>query len=167
MSRADLTKKANSVIASEKANVEFRNNTTVESVYYSKDKDMFTVGLKTNHIIDTVEVDRVVAAVGFGPDNSIYRELQVHECYATRGPMKLAGALLGSSSEDCLSQGSAGAETLRNPEPNFFIIGNKSYGRNPAFLIRVGLSQIVEVFSLITGDARLNLYEQQHYEVAV
>ena len=96
----------------------------------------------------------MIATVGYGPDNSIYRELQVHECYATRGPMKLAATLLGASSTDCMAQESAGADTLKNPEPNFYIIGNKSYGRNPTFLIRSyytgtyghQMSEIVPIF---------------------
>ncbi len=117
------------------------------------------MGLRRNDTIDNIEVDRIIANVGYSPDNSLYSELQVHECYASRGPMKLSAALLGASSADCLDQSSMGANTLKNPEPNFYIIGNKSYGRNSTFLIRVGLSQIVEVFSLITGDENLNLYE--------
>jgi hypothetical protein len=70
--------------------------------------------------------------------------------------MNLSAALLGASaSADCLDQKSLGADTLKNPEPNFFIIGNKSYGRNPTFLINVGLNQIEEVFSLITDDVAM------------
>ena len=63
--------------------------------------------------------------------------------------MKLAAALLGETSADCLSQSSHGAETLTNPEPGFFILGAKSYGRDSRFLIKVGLEQIRDVFSLI------------------
>ena len=33
-----------------------------------------------------IEVDEIVSHVGFEPDNSIYRQLQVQECYATSGP---------------------------------------------------------------------------------
>ncbi len=91
-----------------------------------------------------------MSLTGFVGDHTIYRQLQVHECYATSGPMKLAAALLGSSSEDCLAQESHGAETLINPEPNFFILGAKSYGRNTTFLMRVGWQQVDEVFSLLT-----------------
>ena len=36
-----------------------------------------------------------------------------------------------------------GADTLRNPEPDFYVIGSKSYGRNSQFLIRVGLEQVL------------------------
>jgi thioredoxin reductase len=107
-----------------------------------------------------VEVDRVVAHVGYQPDNSIYAELQVHECYASRGPMKLAAALLksGAASGDCLAQKSQGAESLRNPEPGFFILGAKSYGKNSQFLIRLGLDQVRDTFQLITGNPELDLY---------
>jgi hypothetical protein len=96
-------------------------------------------------------IDRILSLTGFIGDHSIYRQLQVHECYATSGPMKLAAALLGSDSDDCLTQESHGAETLVNPEPNFFILGSKSYGRNTTFLMRVGWQQVEEVFSLLTA----------------
>lgn len=79
----------------------------------------------------------------------MYRQLQVHECYATSGPMRLAAALLASSSEDCLTQESHGPDTLRNPEPDFFILGSKSYGRNTTFLMRVGWEQVADVFALL------------------
>ena len=157
--RAALTEKANQLAQNGSPEIEFRCDTVVEFVRYLEHEDRFVVGIKSGSAREEVIVDRIVANVGYGPDNRLYRELQVHECYATRGPMKLAAALLGSSSTDCLTQTSMGADTLKNPEPNFYIIGNKSYGRNPTFLIRLGLSQIVEVFSLITGERELNLYE--------
>ena len=63
--------------------------------------------------------------------------------------MKLAAKLLGETSADCLDQISHGPDVLRNPEPDFYILGAKSYGRNSNFLIQVGLRQIVDVFNLI------------------
>ncbi len=101
--------------------------------------------------METVVVDRVIALTGYVGDHTIYRQLQVHECWATSGPMKLSAALLASSSVDCLDQTSQGADTLRNPEPYFFILGAKSYGRNSTFLMRVGWEQVGEVFSLLGG----------------
>ena len=101
--------------------------------------------------MDTVVVDRIIALTGYVGDHVIYRQLQVHECWAMSGPMKLSAALLASSSEDCLDQTSQGADTLTNPEPDFFILGAKSYGRNATFLMRVGWDQVDEVFSLFTA----------------
>ena len=63
--------------------------------------------------------------------------------------MKLAATLLASSSADCLTPSQAGAETLENPEPDFFLLGAKSYGRNTTFLMRVGWQQVDEVFKLL------------------
>lgn len=95
-----------------------------------------------------VRVDRIVANVGYHPDVAITRELQVHHCWASEGPMKLAASMLAAGgSADCLAQTSAGAETLRNPEPGFFILGAKSHGRGSSFLLRLGLEQIGEVAS--------------------
>lgn len=98
---------------------------------------------------ETLRVDRVIANVGFRPDRSLYEELQVHECYATQGPIKLAAALLGETSSDCLAQTGHGVETLCNPEPGFFILGAKSYGRDSRFLINIGLQQIRDVIEFI------------------
>lgn len=98
---------------------------------------------------ETLTVDRVIANVGYRPDRTLYEELQVHECYATQGPMKLAAALLGETSADCLAQSGHGPETLRHPEPGFFMLGAKSYGRDSRFLMRTGLQQIRDVFCML------------------
>ena len=98
-----------------------------------------------------VDVDWLLSLTGYVGDHTLYRQLQVHECYATSGPMKLAAALLGSASDDCLDQASHGADSLVNPEPGFFILGSKSYGRNNTFLMRVGWQQVEEVFGLLGG----------------
>jgi len=116
------------------------------------------VGLRNGSGIETHPVDRILANVGYRPDRNLYSELQVHECYASEGPMKLASALLSVGTADCLTQTGHGPDTLLNPEPGFFVVGAKSYGRNSSFLMRVGFEQIRDVFRVITGDAHLDLY---------
>ena len=106
----------------------------------------------------SLDVDRVLALVGYRPDLSITRELQIHHCYASEGPMKLAAAILNASAAsperagDCLSQVSHGAESLRNPEPGFFVLGAKSYGRNASFLLSLGHRQIEDAFTLLNAE---------------
>lgn len=106
--------------------------------------------------------DRVVANVGYRPEDRIYAELQVHACYASGGPMKLAANLLSQANSaaavDCLDQGSCGPESLMNPEPNFYILGSKSYGRGSQFLMSVGFEQIRDLFTLIGQREDLDLY---------
>ncbi|HZN60711.1 MAG TPA: hypothetical protein VFD71_21735, partial [Planctomycetota bacterium] len=83
----------------------------------------------------------------------------IHQCYASEGPMALAAALLGSGSGgDCLAQPSHGPEVLKNPEPGFYVVGAKSYGRRNDFLLRSGREQVRDVFQLMEDDPSLDLY---------
>jgi hypothetical protein len=45
------------------------------------------------------------------------------------------------------------------PEPNYFILGAKSYGRNSNFFLGNGFDQIRKIFALIAGKPDLNLYK--------
>ncbi|HEU0318169.1 MAG TPA: hypothetical protein VFR49_12610, partial [Solirubrobacteraceae bacterium] len=108
------------------------------------------VPLRNGEMIER-EFDRILALNGGVGDFAIYRQLQVAECYATCGPVNLAAALLGEAGGDCLAQAGHGAEALRNPEPGFFILGAKSYGRDSRFLLGVGWQQVADVFGLLDG----------------
>jgi cation diffusion facilitator CzcD-associated flavoprotein CzcO len=134
----------------------------VQEVHYDQAADRFRVTLafleETDFAAEQV-FDRIVANVGYRPDRKLYRELQVHECYASEGPMKLAAALAGETSADCLDQPTTGPQTLLNPEPNFYVLGAKSYGRGSQFLFRNGLEQIRQLFTIIGDREGLNLYE--------
>src|SRR5256885_12755875 len=73
----------------------------------------------------------------------------VHECYASLGPMKLAAALQTQAGTDCLRLTVRGAELLRNPEPNFFILGAKSYGRGSNFRSEEHTSELQSPCNLV------------------
>lgn len=141
----------------------YRPATSVDSI--SAEGHRLRVRLQHDSGTATEELfDEVVGLTGYGPESRIYRELQVHECYASLGPMNLAAALLGAGG-DCLTQPSPGPDTLKNPEPRFFILGAKSYGRNSAFLIRLGLSQIRSVYALLHNDPALDLYADRYIDL--
>ncbi len=102
----------------------------------------------------TLDVDRVLALVGYRPDPDLARELQVQTCWATEGTYPLAAALLSRAGEgsDCLETGrDLDASTLRHPEPGFFTLGIKSYGRNPDFLLEVGFKQVDNLLTSIAS----------------
>jgi thioredoxin reductase len=112
---------------------------------------------------ERIEVARVLALVGYRPDLSIFRELQIHLCYTSEGPMALAAAILAAqvkdphSTQGCLGQVAHGPGTLKSPEPDFYILGAKSYGRNPNFLLTLGHRQIEDVMGLLgVPEPRLN-----------
>ncbi|HLJ95363.1 MAG TPA: NAD(P)-binding domain-containing protein [Gemmataceae bacterium] len=150
--RDRLAVRANMLATRSDANLEFHKQTVVEAIEPAGMDNGFRVTARCAGKPCSWEVDRVIANVGYSPDNSLYRELQVQECYTSLGPMNLAAALLQHAGADCLAVPAHGAQTLRNPEPNFFILGSKSYGRNSHFLLRNGFAQIREVFTLLTGQ---------------
>lgn len=98
---------------------------------------------------ETLRTDHVVACTGFRPDLALHRELQVHACWASEGPMRLAAALGGGG--DCLAEQASGPDLLRNPEPRFFVLGSKSYGRRSDFLLRTGHRQVDEALALLAA----------------
>lgn len=156
--RAELTREANRLATGDSPSVSFKPQTTLASVKYDDANRKFHVELQ-GEAKSAVEFDEVVANVGCRPDNSIYQELQVHECYASGGPMKLATALQGSNSFDCLTQSTHGPNSLVTPEPDFYLLGAKSYGRNPSFLISIGLEQVRDLFTIIGDRDDLDLYK--------
>lgn len=137
-------------------NLECLAGTSVRSLARRGEGGGFVVGLEGAHAGER-EVDAIIANVGWRPDRRTYEELQVHECYATGGPMKLAAALLAGGG-DCLEQPAAGAEALLNPEMDFYILGAKSYGRRSPFLLRGGHAQIRDVFRIVFDRPALDLY---------
>jgi thioredoxin reductase len=153
--RDRLAVRANNLATRGDGNVEFRGGTVVEALEWLGQGRGFRVTMRSGNTKRTTEVDAVIANVGYTPDTNLYRELQVHECYATLGPIKLATALLGQKTADCLKVTLPGADALRNPEPNFYILGAKSYGRGSQFLLRNGFDQTQSTFDLIKRDFRL------------
>jgi hypothetical protein len=145
--RAELTAAAADLASGGSPAVEARRGVVVEEI--AKPNGRFEVTLRNGAGRERLAVDRILSLTGAVGDHTLYRQLQVHECYATCGPIKLAGALLGAGAADCLAQTTHGADTLTNPEPGFFILGAKSYGRNNTFLMRIGWEQIGEVFGML------------------
>jgi hypothetical protein len=150
--RDRLAVRANMLATRSDANLEFHKQTVIEAIESAGTDKGFRVSARCAGKPTAWEVDRVIANMGYSPDRSLYRELQVHECYASFGPMNLAAALLKHAGADCLAVPPPAAAALQNPEPNFYILGAKSYGRNSNFLLRNGFAQIHEVFTLIGSD---------------
>lgn len=151
--RAGLVASARDITAGASAAVQVRLGASVSALAPCGGRIRVTLADGKAGSVDSLEVDRVLSLTGYVGDAGMYRQLQVHECYATAAPIRLSAALLGAAGEDCLTQPSQGLDVLRNPEPNFFILGAKSYGRNNQFLLRVGWEQVGEVM----GDLRCTM----------
>lgn len=162
--RSQLTQAANQLATGQSTTIQHLAGASIEAICYDSQLEQFNVRyepLDSNSSDDhqSLVVDRIIGNVGYRPDDQLFRELHVHQCYATSGPMALAAALMNDSTQDCLQQVATGPETLRTPEPNFYLLGSKSYGRNPQFLFARGLEQVQQLFTIIGERKDLNLYD--------
>jgi hypothetical protein len=96
-------------------------------------------------------VDEIIAATGFRPDWSMLSELRLDLDPAVQSTRALA-PLIDPNIHSCGSVRPHGAEELQHPERNLFVIGMKSYGRAPTFLMLTGYEQARSVVSAIAGD---------------
>lgn len=153
--RKELVQTAATVAGSPPRNLALHRGVVIDS-FRRRGSEIEVSLRRADGSTEEVRIERILALTGQVGDPTIYRQLQVHECYATAGPMKLAAALMASSGSggDCLQQASLGPEALKNPEPGFFILGSKSYGRRNDFLMRVGWEQVGEVFQLLEDSVR-------------
>lgn len=100
----------------------------------------------------TIEsVDEIIVTTGFRPDLSILSEMRLELDPAVESPTVLA-PLVDPNFHSCGTVRPHGAEELKHPEPNFYIIGMKSYGRAPTFLLLTGYEQARSVVAAIAGD---------------
>jgi len=145
--RAALVAKANQLVVEKQATL--ISGSAIESIAGRNGALLVSLGGATGN--RTIEVDEIIAATGFRPDLGLTRELQVQTCWATEGTYPLAAALLGEAGADCLQTPAFGVEMLRHPEPNFFTLGMKSYGRSSNFLLRTGYEQVALVFDSLSS----------------
>ena len=95
--------------------------------------------------------DEVIATTGFRPDLSILSELRLKLDEQVDAPFALA-PLIDPNVHSCGSVPPHGYEELRHPEPDVYIVGMKSYGRAPTFLMLTGYEQVRSVVAAIAGD---------------
>jgi thioredoxin reductase len=95
--------------------------------------------------------DNVVVLTGFRPDLSFLSELRLELDATLEAPVRLA-AEIDPNLHSCGSVSATGAKDLAQPEPNFFLVGAKSYGRAPTFLALTGFEQVRSVVAQLSGD---------------
>ncbi len=68
------------------------------------------------------------------------------ECATALGP------LIDPNEHSCGTVRPHGARELAHPEKDFYIVGMKSYGRAPTFLLATGYEQARSVVAMLAGD---------------
>lgn len=112
-------------------------------------------GLRILAVDDTkapiVGVDEIVAATGSRPDLGMVRELRLRFDPWLESTDALA-PLIDPNVHSCGTVRPHGHRELAHPEPGFYAIGAKSYGRAPNFLMATGYEQARSVVAALAGD---------------
>ncbi|WP_104181383.1 NAD(P)-binding protein [Arthrobacter sp. B0490] len=101
--------------------------------------------------VRTIDVDVLVPATGFRPNLAMLRELRLELDPAVEAPRAL-GPLIDPEFHSCGTVPAHGADVLAHPEKDFYLVGMKSYGRAPTFLLATGYEQVRSVTAAIAGD---------------
>ena len=98
-----------------------------------------------------IVADLVVNATGFRPDHAVARELRLGLEPALESAGAL-GPLIDPNVHTCGTVPPHGVRELAHPEPGYYIVGMKSYGRAPTFLLATGYEQVRSVVAALVGD---------------
>jgi N-acetylglutamate synthase-like GNAT family acetyltransferase/thioredoxin reductase len=96
-------------------------------------------------------IDEIVCATGQRPDLGIAGELRLRLDPWLESTEAL-GPLIDPNVHSCGTVRPHGHRELSHPEPGFYTLGVKSYGRAPTFLMATGFEQARSVVAAIAGD---------------
>jgi hypothetical protein len=95
--------------------------------------------------------DEIIATTGFRPDLSLLSEVRVDLDPSVESPRALA-PLIDPNLHSCGSVPPHGEAELRQPDAGLYIVGMKSYGRAPTFLMLTGYEQVRSIAAALAGD---------------
>jgi thioredoxin reductase len=119
------------------------------STVTSQDDDRLTVTSIDGQQVS--DVDEVIVVTGFRPDHSWLSEVHLDLDGELSAPSALAPEI-HPAYHSCGSVSPHGANLLRQPEGDLYLVGMKSYGRAPSFLTLTGYEQTRSVVAEIAGD---------------
>jgi thioredoxin reductase len=98
-----------------------------------------------------IVADEVIAATGFRPDLSLLSELRLDLDDRVEAARALA-PLIDPNLHSCGSVPPHGVDELSHPDEGVYMVGMKSYGRAPTFLLRTGYEQVRSITAALAGD---------------
>lgn len=122
----------------------------IEYVVRTKD-GMDIIGHQEEQEIKINDVHEMIVNTGNRPNLSIISEIRTSIDSATESVATLA-PLIDPNLHSCGTVRPHGEKELRQPEKDFYIVGSKSYGRAPTFLMATGYEQVRSIVAYLTGD---------------
>ena len=105
-----------------------------------------------NGEIETInQIDEIISNTGSRPNLEMIREVRTDLDASLESVFDLA-ELIDPNIHSCGTVRPHGEKELRHPEKDFYIVGSKSYGRAPTFLMTTGYEQVRSIISYLAGD---------------
>jgi thioredoxin reductase len=108
-----------------------------------------------------LHVDALAAATGFRPDLGMLREVRLDLDPGLEAPARLA-PLIDPNSHSCGTVPPHGHRELAHPDEGLYLVGTKSYGRAPTFLLATGYEQVRSIAAALAGDVEAADSAQLH-----
>jgi glycine/D-amino acid oxidase-like deaminating enzyme len=98
-----------------------------------------------------VQAQVIVNSTGARPDHTPAAELRL-DLDPVLGSTRVLAPLIDPNVHSCGTVPPHGFAELSQPEPGFFVVGAKSYGRAPTFLLATGYEQTRSIVAALAGD---------------
>jgi hypothetical protein len=134
----------------EQGRIELVHGFHVEAVLKGQD-GLSLRGMTESGARDVTPIDEIIVCTGQRPDLEMTRELRL-ELDPALESVRALGPLIDPNLHSCGSVPPHGHREVSHPEPGFYTIGVKSYGRAPTFLLLTGYEQARSVAAAIAGD---------------
>lgn len=109
------------------------------------------VGEQNGNTFALPGIDEIISNTGSRPDFSFLREVRLHIDSSLESVTEIA-ELIDPNIHSCGTVRPHGEKELQHPEKDFYIVGSKSYGRAPTFLMATGYEQVRSIVAAIDGD---------------
>lgn len=96
-------------------------------------------------------IDEIISNTGSRPDFSFLKEVRLHTDPSIESAAEIA-PLIDPNIHSCGTVRPHGEKDLRHHDKNFYIVGSKSYGRAPTFLLATGYEQVRSIVAALDGD---------------
>jgi hypothetical protein len=132
--------------------LEFVAGLRINALRREADGTLLVEGLDAKGQLRTLAgIDQIICATGQRPDLAILSELRLRLDPGLESTEAL-GPLIDPNVHSCGTVRPHGHRELSHPEPGFYTVGVKSYGRAPTFLMATGFEQVRSVVAAIAGD---------------
>lgn len=122
----------------------------IQEIQKQEDK-LVIIGTKNDELKALAGIDEIISNTGSRPNFSFLREIRLNVDSSLESSASIA-ELIDPNIHSCGTVRPHGEKELRHDDEGFYIVGSKSYGRAPTFLMATGYEQVRSVAAALAGD---------------